>query len=759
VKFPRPLRRILNPWGVACAAAFLALACALCLPVRLPPLSRVASIVISDRAGTALREVFSPASGRGTMVAADQVSPEYLAALIAIEDKRFSLHHGVDPLAVLHAVYENVRARGVVRGGSTITQQLVRTLHPRRRTLFAKLAEALEAVRLETHYGKKEILTQYINRISFGNNNFGVEAAARFYLGKSSKCLTFSEAAYLLSIPRNPTLHNPLVSGMGAQKKRHRHVLERLLAIQAVDSAGFKRALSQFPRLTEHHDVVKAPHFTNWILSQNAADAPIVRTTLDLPLQEAAEEAVGRWVGRCASYNVTNGSAIVVDSRCGDILAYVGSADFWDFEHDGEVDGVRSYRQPGSSIKPFTYALGLENGLTAASVLPDIPTHLPTPGGDFVPQNYDRSFHGPVRLRIALGCSYNVPAVRVASLVGVDNLLRFLRTCGFDGLTRPATDYGLGLTLGSGEATLLQLTRAYCLFPRRGAALALRWKLDGEEIGAAPPKPPSRLIPEAVAGIMADILADNDARAPAFGRQSVLVMPFPCAVKTGTTKDYKDNWAIGFAGRFAVGVWVGNFNGSPMHGVSGVSGAGPVFHELMMAVEKRFGPLDPPSPAEGIVRHRICPLSGERPGPWCEGSVEELFAWGSQPAGVCSYHGEKGVDYPPEYALWAGENAAPAPPPRTPSSDPGARLRIAFPDNASVFTIDPVLERAFQAVSISILAPKSVASVVVYVDAKKHAVITAPFECRWPLQKGEHTIRAASAADASVSDSVRIRVL
>jgi hypothetical protein len=196
-----------------------------------------------------------------------------------------------------------------------------------------------------------------------------------------------------------------------------------------------------------------------------------------------------------------------------------------------------------------------------------------------------------------------------------------------------------------------------------------------------------------------------------------------------------------------------------MHGVSGVSGAGPVFHELMMAVEKRFGPLDPPSPAEGIVRHRICPLSGERPGPWCEGSVEELFAWGSQPAGVCSYHGEKGVDYPPEYALWAGENAAPAPPPRTPSSDPGARLRIAFPDNASVFTIDPVLERAFQAVSISILAPKSVASVVVYVDAKKHAVITAPFECRWPLQKGEHTIRAASAADASVSDSVRIRVL
>jgi penicillin-binding protein 1C len=748
-----------NRWSLVAGGSVVVFLAALLWPIGLPPLSEVSSIKITDRNGMLLREVFSPASGRGTMVSIDQVSPEYRAALLATEDKRFYSHFGIDPLAVAHAAAANIRAGKIVRGGSTITQQLVRALHPRPRNFLSKAAEAWEAVRTDLYHGKREILEQYVNRISFGNNNFGIEAASRFYLGKSSKFLTWSEAAFLVGIPNNPTVRNPFSSSPGVQKKRHRKILDKLLAVGFLDSTGHARAIAQFPRLMLHHDVVKAPHFTNYVLACGGFKGPTVRTSIDLSLQQASEDIVRQWVSLCAPYNVTNASAVVVDNGTGEILAYIGSGDFWDADHDGEVDGVISYRQPGSALKPFTYALALANGFTAASVLPDIATHLPAPGGDFVPRNYDRTFHGPVRLRTALGCSYNVPAVRVASRIGVDKLLKFLRECGFSGLTRPSTEYGLGLTLGNGEATLLQLARAYALFPRTGRPLSLRWIIDGSDSSGTSQPDTEKVMPAAVAAIIGDILADHDARAPAFGNPSVLDMPFRCGVKTGTTKDYKDNWTVGFAGRFTVAVWVGNFDGSPMHNVSGVAGAGPIFHEIMQAIEKRYGTPRPYDAPEGVVRRKICPLSGEKPGPWCEGAIEELFIWGSEPKATCRYHSESGIAYPPEYALWAKECGKEAEAGEKSAAIPkGSKLRIVYPDNASVFAIDPVLDTAFQTLSISILAPQS-SAVTVYVDGKKHATVRAPYTCRWRLQKGEHTIRACETGDTAISDRISFKVL
>jgi penicillin-binding protein 1C len=741
------------------ASLVLLICCGICWPVQIPPLSNVASIKITDRNGLLLREVFSPASGRGTIISVDQASSEYISVLLTLEDKRFYSHFGIDPVAIAHAIYTNIRAGRIVRGGSTITQQLARNLHPRRRTIAAKMIEAWEAIRMEAHWTKTEILTQYINRISFGNNNFGVEAASRFYFGKSAGNLTISEAAFLVSLPKNPTKYNPSFSGYNFQKKRHRQVVNRLLTSHSIDSADYTRALLQFPQVTIHHDIIKAPHFTNWVLSRGPQMTSLVKTSLDLSLQQSAEEIAGRWVDECAQFNVTNAAVVVLDNSTGEILCYVGSADFWDYAHDGEVDGVCALRQPGSSIKPFTYALALANGFTAATVLPDIPSHLPTPGGDFVPHNYDKTYHGPVRLRTALGCSYNVPAVRVASRLGVDNLLKFLRTCGFDNLTRPSADYGLGLTLGNGEVSLMQLTRAYSLFPRLGKPLSLNWTTPIANTGDGFERD-SRKIPVAVTGIIGDILSDHDARAPAFGRKSVLDLPFHCGVKTGTTKDYKDNWTIGWAGRFSVGVWVGNFDGSPMHNVSGVTGAGPIFHEIMKAIEKLYGTPSPQKLPAGIVKCRVCPLSGERPGSWCHEAIEELFVWGTEPTHTCSYHGSHGIAYPPEYDAWANENGQSAIAGGNNAGKERQRIRIMYPDHESIFSLDPVLDIAYQTITISVVVPSSVSSVDLFIDEEKKTLTKEPYSFRWRLKKGNHTLKTRASADtAAFSDQITFSVL
>jgi penicillin-binding protein 1C len=755
------LKQLPKFWRIflRCSVSLLILICiAIIWPVKLPPLSSVESIKITDRNGLLLREVFSPASGRGTIIAVDQASSEYISVLLATEDKRFYSHFGIDPIAIAHAAYKNIRAGKIVRGGSTITQQLARNLHPRHRNIFSKMVEAWEAIRMEAHCTKKEILTQYINRIPFGNNNYGIEAASRFYFGKSGKNLTFSEAAFLASVPNNPTRHNPLFSSYDFQIKRHRRILKHLLACHTIDSVDYNRAIVQFPQITIHHDFVKAPHFTNWVLSHESEATSTLKTSLDLSMQQSAEEIVGRWVDECAQYNVTNAAVLVLDNITGEILCYVGSADFWDYEHKGEVDGVCALRQPGSSIKPFTYALALSNGFTAATILPDIASHLPTPGGDFVPHNYDKTYHGPVRLRTALGCSYNVPAVRVASRLGVDNLLKFLRTCGFDNLTRPSTEYGLGLTLGNGEVSLMQLTRAYSLFPRLGKPLSICWTTPITNQSQSFEKD-SQKISAAVTGILGDILADHDARAPAFGKNSVLDLPFHCSIKTGTTKDYKDNWTMGWAGQFSVGVWVGNFDGSPMHNVSGVTGAGPIFHEIMKAIEKLYGTPSKQELPAGIVRCKVCPLSGERPGPWCNEAIEDLFVWGTEPTPVCSYHVAQGIAYPPEYYAWAKESGLSTIAGRNNSSKENQKIRIMYPDHESIFSIDPVLDITYQTITISVFVPSIIPSVDLFIDDLKYSLTKETYSYRWRLKKGKHTLKVKAPADTTFSDQITFSVL
>lgn len=737
----------------------------LCLPVQLPSVHQTESLKVVDCNGILLREVFSPSRGRGTHVRLDDISREYLDVVVALEDKRFFSHVGIDPLSIARAAFDNLKAGRVVSGASTITQQLSRELCGfSGRAVVHKAIEAWHALRIDLRYSKERILECYLNRISFGNNNYGIEAASRFYLGKSAAHLTVAESALLATIPRGPTIHNPLRMNRWSLTARYRRTVQKLYRAGVIDSLEMARIAGVSPLVGVRRDVLKAPHFVNYVLSQpRPKRTRRLRTTLDYSLQQRVEEIVASWIERLSAYHVTNAAVVVLDNRTRGVKAWVGSKDFWDREHHGQVDGVRALRQPGSALKPFLYALALSSGYTAASVLADIKTNASGHGGDFVPHNYDRTFHGPVRLRRALACSYNVPAVRVLERLGTEPYLRLLRRCGFTDLLRPSSHYGLGLSLGNAEITLLQLVKAYSVLAGGGCLRPIiAVAAHGEESTthrAVVDTACFRVFDSNLAFILTDILGDNRARTPAFGPLSALRLPFHCAVKTGTTKDYRDNWTVGYTQGFTVGVWVGNFDGSPMVDVSGVSGAAPIFHQTMMALEKRYGhEQEHPVLAEGLVRAPVCRLSGLRAGPWCEGTISELFLEGTEPSEVCGYHTCEGIVYPPVYGTWAARRGVPDTLRQGTQSADGT-LRITFPGNGDIFKIDKVLDPTYQRLFCEAVVPARFDSVEVFVDGKRVARIGHPFRYELPLNEGEHVVEYRAGSRWEAMERVAFRVL
>lgn len=748
--------------GITLIASGVLLLVYLCIPVHLESVINVTSLKIDDRNGILLREVFSPAAGRGTPLRYDEISPDYLKVLIVCEDSRYFKHHGVDFRAIARALKENFRHGKTISGASTITQQLVKNIRGyKKRTIFNKTTESIEAIRVDLHCNKEEILEQYCNRIPFGNNNFGIEAASQFYFGKSARNLTLSEAVYLVTIPKNPSLYNPFGKGLATTGSRYKSTLEKLLARKAIDSSEYLISSVNFPALKIRTSTIKAPHFTNWVLSQVTPDLLTeINTSLDYHLQTDLESIIDTWLSKCAPYHVTNAASIVIKNSTGEILAYAGSKDFWNEQIQGQVDGVRSLRQPGSSIKPFTYALALSKNFTPSTILADIPGHFMTAGGDFKPLNYDKKYHGPVRLRVALGCSYNIPVVRVAEELGVDNLLDFYHEFGFLSLKRSARDYGLGLTLGNGEITLLELAQAGQTIARSGTAMPLRPIIytKGLEKHIAMTAPaPKRIISEEVSFLISDILSDHDARAPAFGSFSALDLPFRCSVKTGTSKDYKDNWTIGWTDSFTVAVWVGNFDGTPMQNVSGVSGAAPIFHETMVALEKKFLVNNPSRQIpSGIIKTPVCVLSGDKPGPFCKALIDEYFVKGKEVSAVCTYHTINGIAFPPIYKDWTVHKNVTLAFSQSYSNTP---LKILFPENGAIFKIDPDLEREYQTITFKTQIPSNTKALGVIIDGKQVDTVESQISYRWTIQEGKHRIRMFDINDPRINDEVGISIL
>ena len=700
---------------------------------KLKPAS-VVSLSLVDRNNTVLREILSEEGGRCRWVTIEEISPDLLKATLVAEDRYFYLHPGINPLAIIRALFQNLRHGRVVSGASTISQQVVRNIYRKRRTLLAKLHEIWLAIRIERTISKNKIFTQYLNRIYYGNQAYGIDAASRLYFDKSPADLSLAEAAFLAGLPRSPTTHNPY-SHFNQAKKRQEQILYQMFKRGYIPSAKWERTKVESLKLIPAKQNFRAPHFCDFILQQIPSFQKRmlgrIQTSCDYALQEKVEKLVGDHIQGLEKKSITNAAVIIMDNVTGEILSMVGSKDFFNDRHDGQVNGAISLRQPGSTLKPFTYGLALERGMTAAEMLEDKDYYFPTPGGSYSPQNYDKRFHGKVRLRQALACSYNVPAVTLLDKLGTDLLYQRLKLMEFDSLKKSPSHYGVGLTLGNGEVTLLELTRAYSALARGGIYVENRsilkcFDAQEKEIIWDRQKKSRRIFSSQIAFILTDILADKDARIPAFGHLSPLNLPFECAVKTGTSADFRDNWTIGYTPRYTVGVWVGNFDATPMFNISGVTGCGPLFKDIMLLLENKNSSIEF-ARAEDVKKIKICPLSGKLATVYCPGVMEDIFIAGTEPREYCSVH-------------TANDSSQGLPPLHE------KEFHITFPQDRDVFKMDPILRSAFQRVKLKATVPKGLAidRVEWWIGNKKIGNASSPYSLYWNLKPGLHRIIAVA---------------
>ncbi len=677
---------------------------------------------ILDNQGNVLWEIIDPTGGRRTNVTLKQISPHLIEATLATEDRFFYLNVGVDPIAIVRATYSNLTERQIVSGGSTITQQLARNvfLTPEERSekSFArKLREAVLAVEINRRYTKDQILEIYFNQIYYGNLAYGIEAAAQTYFDKSAHDLTLPEASLLAGLPQSPALHDPYVNPERA-KARQRDVLNLMVEAGYLTPVEADEAAVAPLTFRELRFPLEAPHFVTLVRQELERSVPPdyiyqvglrVHTTLDPQLQSIAEAAVEKQVKALAGQNVSNGALVTLDAGSGHILALVGSADFRSEGIDGQVNMVASPRQPGSTIKPLTYLATFERlDWTPSTLLMDVPVEYPDAERVYRPTNVDHQFHGPVTLRTALANSYNIPAVKALEAVGIGTLKETAARLGITTLTEDY--YGLSLTLGSGEVSLLEMTGAYQALANGGrlvkpTTIAKITDSFGREIEPFRPTPRQVVRPEH-AYLLTHILADNEARRPAFGLDSPLHLDRPAAAKTGTTNDFRDNWTIGYTPDLVTGVWVGNADNEAMLDVGGITGAAPIWHDFMTQAHADRPPHDFRRPRT-IVEMEICADSGTRPGELCPerrmeiffeeqpppGPEEDLHQWveidlntGLRANEFCRGNVEARPYFvlPPEARAWAIEQGIDQPPTRLcPSADIIAR--ISYPqDNVSI---------------------------------------------------------------------------
>jgi 1A family penicillin-binding protein len=574
---------------------------------RLAGRAEAQSTKIFDRNGELLYEVFDPnGGGRRTVVPIAKIPQVFKEATIATEDPSFYSNPGVDLRGILRAIYYDLRYGRLVVGGSTITQQLVKnTLLTPEPTLERKAREAILAYEVTRRYSKDQILEFYLNAIYYGNLAYGIEAASETYFNKPAEKLTPAEAAFLAGLPQAPATYDPCTEP-GAALRRQRTVLNLMVDARYITPTQADDAAAQMQRVLNSDEFgkrcaqgvgIKAPHFVAYVrelLEEQYGPEVVYRgglqvtTTLDLKMQKIAEEEARKQITNLAGQHVTNASLVAINPKTGEILAMLGSVDFFDKKIDGQVNVAIRLRQPGSSIKPINYVAAFEKGWSPATVIADVTTRFSIPGQPaYVPLNYDRREHGLVPVRTALASSFNIPAVKTLQFVTVPAMLEAARRFGITTFKEPS-NYGLALTLGGGDVKLLELTGAYAVFANQGVRVpptpflritnpAGRVLFD---LKANPPQGMPVVDPR-FAYQITSILGDASARAPAFGTGSVLRLSRPAAAKTGTTDDWRDNWTIGYTPDLVTGVWVGNADNTPMEHISGVTGAGPLWYNFM----------------------------------------------------------------------------------------------------------------------------------------------------------------------------------
>ena len=753
------------------------------------------TLLLRDRHGRFLGEI-----GQGGIAAESgywplaELPPRVVAATLAVEDRRFWSHPGIDPLAVLRALRQNTASGRRLSGASTLAMQVARLQRPGARTYARKALESLTALAMTLRHGRQAVLRHYFRVVPYGHGIRGIAYAARRYLDKPVADLSWAETAFLAAIPQAPGRMSPFrPDGRERAVARGRRILDRLRERGDLSAEEHELACGQIERLRippvpeRPESALHAVLYLDEQLRRRGrrealGRTPVLRTTLDLDVQEEVSWMALRAVEAWEREGAGNAAVIVLERGSREVVAWVGSTDYFDARHAGAIDYARIPRSPGSTLKPFVYALALERGaLTPANVLDDLDRG---PGGI---TNADEAYMGPMLPRAALGNSRNVPAATLLDRVGLEQGYALLRDLGLHQGRQPARRYGLGLAIGGLPVTLETLVRAYTVLAGDGRLGEVVW-YDGQSVA-----PPRRVVSEDTARQLALFLSDPQARLPAFARMGALEYPFPAAVKTGTSSRFRDAWTVAFSSRYVVGAWLGDPDFRPMNRVTGYRSAAEVVQRVLLYLHRDDDPLvAPPSfpPPRGFRPARLCGLTGRRATEACEHVVVEWLRPGEEPVADCAAHvrlavdvrtGEPAtratpralvevrtfVDLPPRYAAWAAAAGLPAPPSVRPLPasfavplvpDRPVRVSITSPRNGERLLRDPETPIALATLALAVTVDPPAPQVVWLVDGRPWRIVDLPLSARWPLAAGEHVFQARVPALGAVSAPVKVTV-
>ena len=741
---------------------------------------------IYDRNNILLANLFPEYGGFYKEVKYSNLPQNLIEAVISAEDKNFFKHKGIDYKAILRAFISNLLNRKIVSGGSTITQQLSKSIIHRERNYINKFYEALDSIRLEKNLTKEEILTEYLNRIFFGNNCYGIGAAAELYFKKEVKDLNINESVILASIIKSGTKFNPYKYEERLHLRKI-YVLGQMKNNNYIKEEEYNNYINENTTIYTNREknILKAPHFVMYIKDSldklKYSNITEVKTTLDYKMQKEASLVISNASQSLHSFNVRNISCVILNAKTGEVLSMIGSMDYFDKETDGSVNGAIALRQPGSALKPFLYAYLFDKGESPASVIGDIKTYINSPGGDYIPENFDRKYRGPVTIRDALANSLNIPAVRWLSKYSLKDFQNILLKSGLRSIDKNPDYYGYSLVLGSSEVRLIDLASAYTIFPNSGIFInhysAVSLKKENGEIFYFPKKSYThkRVISEESAYLINKILSDRNARMGSFRSYRGLVYPFSIAIKTGTSKGSRDAWAIGYTKDYIVGLWLGDFKGSEMINITGGNGAVPILYDLFSMLNKSQKETKWNKPKD-IIEREICLISGKLRGEFCKETRLEEFSIFNVPKEECDVHNlyikrnsdgsiDKKVflNLSSEYNDWIKERQIEKPNSEWIKAENtyaynnlnqinnfnsinnqnkiNERISITSPTDNSVYKIDSTLPLEYQNIFISSYIPKNIIEANLYCNEE---IIANIEELKngsviWNLKKGDYT--------------------
>lgn len=751
---------------------------------------------IYDRNNILISTLFPKQGGFYNEVKYNDISTNLINAVISAEDKNFFKHDGIDYKAIMRAFLANLINGKVISGGSTITQQLAKSIIPRERTYINKFYEALDAIRLEKNLSKEEIVTEYLNRVFLGNNCYGVGAASQVYFKKDAKDLNINESAILASIIKSGTKFNPYKYEERLNDRRM-YVINEMKNNGYMDDAEYQKNIEEKIIVYNNKEeyTFKAPHFTMYAKESLAQlkynNITEIKTTLDYKLQQEAITVISNASQSLHTFNVRNISCVILNAKTGEILSMVGSMDYFDKEVDGAVNGATSLRQAGSTLKPFLYGYLFDKGETPASVIADVKTYINSPGGDYIPENFNHKYHGPVTIRDALANSLNIPAVKWLARYSIKDFQNILLKSGLSSIDKNPDYYGYSLVLGSAEVRLVDLVSAYTIFPNEGKFInhysIKSLKKENGEIINIPKKNTRQVISKESAYLITSILSDRNARMGSFRSYRGIVYPFSVAIKTGTSKGSRDAWGIGYTKDYIVGIWLGDFKGSEMINITGGNGAVPIIYDLFIMLNKSQKETKWNKP-DTIVNRDICLISGKLRGEFCKEYRNEEFSKEYVPTEECDVHNlyiknnadgsiskKVFVNLPLEYNGWIKEQQI-----ETPTRDwvkvdniynrnlnyrektqYSQNIMITSPTDNSVYKIDSTLPKEYQNIFIKTYIPENIVSANLYCDDKIIASIEElkNGNIRWQLEGGEHSfyIKAVNKENQNLN-SIKINI-